>query len=61
MSIPNTITIPLNPEGALELGMCPCDACHIGWANYGEHGLIKSCHENCGFYKKWDEIWGKQP
>jgi len=36
MYSPNVKTVPLNPAGALELGICPCKSCNMGWANYSQ-------------------------
>jgi len=48
----NTKTIPLNPEGVLELGICPCEACGMGWAVYSTKE-VRSCSDKCGYYKRW--------
>lgn len=31
MESPNVAHVPLNPEGALELGFYPCHYCNGGW------------------------------
>lgn len=54
MSI-NTITIPLNQEGALELGKCPCGICDVGWSEYCQGKKSKHCMDTCEYYKKWVE------
>ena len=50
----NTKTIPLNLEGALELGMRPCDICDVGWASYTKE-KTKSCRDNCNYLKRYVE------
>ena len=50
MSI-NTKTIPLNPAGALELGMNPCDACDMGWYIHSTDSS-SSCADTCIYWKK---------
>lgn len=59
MESPNVAHVPLNPAGALELGMHPCEACHAGWGTYGVDregkSTSKSCHDTCEYIKKWAE------
>lgn len=52
MESPNIKHIPINQQGAIELGFCPCDYCGLGWAHYSikEH---KSCHDTCPDFSKW--------
>ena len=59
MSI-NTKTIPLNQAGALELGMCPCDICEGGWANWTDGKEPEYCHQSCEYYKKYLELPSKE-
>jgi len=51
----NTITIPLNPEGALELGQCPCDACGMGSATWNTKGKAYDCRDKCDYYKRYQK------
>jgi len=48
----NTKTIPVNQEGALELGLCPCGSCGMGWGSWSVNET-KTCMDNCSFYKRW--------
>lgn len=55
----NIAMIPLNPEGALELGRWPCSYCELGWGSYvqGKDGktIVKSCRDECPYIKKAKE------
>ena len=55
----NTYTRPLNREGALELGLCPCKICEVGWSTYGgdKDGNvdIKHCQDTCDCFKRYME------
>jgi len=57
MESPNIAHVPLNPEGALEMGMSPCEACNAGWGNYsmGTDGQARSesCRDNCEYWKRY--------
>lgn len=57
MESPNITHVPLNPEGALEMGLIPCDACGSGWGTYsvGTDGASKSrtCRDECEYWKRF--------
>lgn len=54
---PNVAQVPLNPEGALELGMIPCDACNAGWGTYSMRtdgtANSTSCRDTCEYWKRY--------
>ncbi|MCW3134483.1 MAG: hypothetical protein N2V78_09175 [Methanophagales archaeon] len=52
MYSPNVKTIPLNPAGALELGMCPCSACDVGWGDWSTT-KTETCHDTCPYWKEY--------
>lgn len=60
---PNIMIIPLNPEGALELGVYPCQYCNQAWMRYSTtdhtnqkvNAEIKGCYETCDYWKRWEE------
>lgn len=54
MSI-NTKVIPLNPRGALELGLCPCDVCNMGWGSWSKNET-KSCQDDCIYWKEYSKL-----
>ena len=54
MNSPNIKHIPLNPVGAMEMGLCPCDACYIGWVSYSTAG-INSCHKSCSYWERYQD------
>jgi hypothetical protein len=46
----NVSLVPLNPMGAVELGLWPCEYCNAGW------GIVSStksdsCHRTCQYLK----------
>jgi len=55
----NIAHVPLNREGAIELGQSPCSICDVGWANYSEEkdgkGVSETCFDTCGLLKKYYE------
>ena len=53
MDSKNIKHVPLNREGALELGIHPCSVCNCGWATYSN---IKSssCHDSCDYFKRFN-------
>ena len=55
MESPNIKHVPLNPVGALELGMSPCSACDVGWATYTTDGKTGSCQDTCPYWAKYKE------
>lgn len=61
----HTKTIPLNPRGALELGMSPCCACDVGWGTYSlkSNGEVesKNCHDKgeCGYWAEYCKLPAK--
>lgn len=56
---PNVMVIPINPEGALEMGLSPCRYC-----NYRTMEIFSKCslysdildyykrYDNCDYYKR---------
>lgn len=52
MNSPNIKHIPLNREGALELGINPCSVCNSGWATYSNMGG-DSCQNDCEYLRKF--------
>lgn len=52
MNSPNIANIPLNSEGAMELGMYPCLACNVGWTSWGNQGF-DSCEKSCTQLKRF--------
>lgn len=57
MNSPNIAHVALNPQGAIEMGIRPCDACHSGWAVYdnGTTGRVRSCEDTCPYWKLWQD------
>ena len=55
MESQNIKHVPLNREGALELGMCPCDICDVSWAIYTENKETKYCRNECDYFKRYIE------
>ena len=57
MDSPNITHIPLNREGAIELGQSPCSVCDVGWGNYSEgkdgKGVSETCHDTCELLKRY--------
>jgi hypothetical protein len=51
MESPNIAHVPLNPAGALELNLWPCDYCDAGWGQISSTGS-KSCKDTCQHYRK---------
>ena len=52
----NIKTIPLNPEGALELGMNPCEVsetCNMALSVNSTTENPKACSATCGYYDRW--------
>ena len=50
----NIKQVPLNPMGAIELKMRPCDYCQTGWGTYNhDSGETKSCHDKCEYLKQY--------
>ena len=47
------MTIPLNPEGALELGLHPCPYCNVGSATWNSKGKVYDCKDECEYYKRY--------
>ena len=47
----NVAMVPLNPAGALEMGLWPCTYCEMGWSSYtkGKDGntQVESCKTDC--------------
>ena len=54
----NVAIIPLNPRGALELGLYPCKYCDMGWGLFTKD-KVKSCHDECIYLKEWAEKQSK--
>lgn len=52
MESPNVEHVPMNPEGALELGMRPCDACTMGWGIYSS-SRTETCQDTCEYWKRY--------
>ena len=50
MNSPNISHYPLNRQGALELGMYPCEYCYSGYANYSK-GICTSCYTSCEYLR----------
>lgn len=48
----NVKTVPLNPEGALELGILPCKYCDAGWGVYSK-AKVDKCAEHCEYLKRF--------
>ena len=60
MNSPNILHIPLNRQGALELGQNPCSYCNSGFGSYSPVGC-NSCHDTCEYLKLYfDEEKMKQ-
>jgi len=60
MNSPNILHIPLNRQGALELGQNPCSYCNNGFGSYSPLGCV-SCHDTCEYLKLYfDEEKMKQ-
>ena len=53
--IKNVALVPLNREGALELGLIPCCICESDWAIFGE-GYCESCRDNCEYLRRYMKI-----
>ena len=51
----NTVTIPLNPEGALELNLNPCDYCQMGSAAWDSNGKVYDCRDDCEYHKRYQK------
>jgi len=51
MSI-NINQIPLNPAGAIELNLRPCDYCEISWVCYAS-GKQETCYDTCEYLKQY--------
>jgi len=51
MESPNIAHVPLNPEGALELGLNPCDYCGMGWALVSNERQ-EHCSDTCDYFKR---------
>ena len=49
---PDIALIPLNPKGALELGLYPCHYCDVGWANHDGKNTT-ACYDdgNCEYFE----------
>jgi len=48
----NVKIVPLNPEGALELGILPCKYCDAGWGVYSKTKVDK-CAETCTYLQRF--------
>ncbi len=42
---------PINPAGAIEMGLHPCHYCDAGWSSYSESDS-SSCREDCKYLKQ---------
>ena len=56
----NILQIPLNAEGALEMGLYPCTYCNQGWGNYSVSPLtnevkFKTCSGDCEYLRRYRE------
>lgn len=56
MESPNVAHVPLNLEGALELGLDPCHYCYAGWGTVNSSGIIHSCKDSCDYYKRYRDL-----
>jgi hypothetical protein len=54
MESPNIKHVPLNREGAIELGINPCGVCNMGWGNWSKDES-KSCYDTCEYHKRYCE------
>ena len=52
MYSPNIKTIPLNPVGALELDLCPCDYCNLGWGIWSTKE-VTTCRDACPYWGEY--------
>ena len=52
MNSQNIKHVPLNREGALELGIHPCSVCNCGYASYSTLEQT-SCYNDCIYLKKF--------
>lgn len=63
MDSPNITHVPLNREGAIELGQSPCSVCEAGWGNHSVgkdgKGVWKTCHDTCELLKRYSERQAK--
>jgi len=57
MNSPNINHIPKNRDGALELGMSPCNFCFSGYINFCSsiNGRFESCFDNCEYWKIFND------
>lgn len=59
MDSPNITHVPLNREGAIELGQSPCSVCDTGWGNYSidkdGNGISETCHDTCELLRQYSE------
>lgn len=53
----NIAVVPINPMGAVELGLSPCHYCQMGWGScsISSEGVAhsESCHDTCQYFKMW--------
>ncbi len=54
-SNPNIAMIPLNPIGALDLGLYPCEYCGQGWGMISSEGQHTSCSDTCEYMKRYKD------
>ena len=63
MDSPNIAHVPLNREGAIELGQSPCSVCDVGWANFSEgkdgESTSETCHDTCELLKRYSKRQAK--
>lgn len=43
---------PINPAGAIEMGVYPCHYCESGWGSYTS-GESKTCHDDCEYIRQY--------
>ena len=51
--------IPLNPRGALEMGLCPCEECSVGWCSFTKDE-VKSCRDECIYWQDYMERYNDE-
>ena len=49
----NILQIPVTPDGAMELGLSPCEGCNMARATWSSKGKEYDCSDECHWWKKY--------
>lgn len=52
----NIMQVPLTPDGAMELDLCPCEGCNMAGTVWSTRGKEYDCTQDCRWWKRY---WNK--